>query len=311
MKEGNAAEDQDTIDEEAIADLSAEDLDDQLKTAMNGDADAEKEEEKESDEEGDEEDPEKDEEEEEKESDEEGDEEDPEKDEEEPETDLAKELADAKEANEKLQAQMEEKEKFAQRKANDEGELRKRLDALEAAKEGKTEEELNALHDENPAAATQAQIDNALAKEKTRDDDEANARRVHTETTKGEVEKVLPDFMGMVDEIAVLAGEQGVSPDAVKAFKADPYGSSDAGYLVSYGKQVLLQRKLETSDKRIKELETKPDDVAEKIAKAAKKKPGLNGKKSSPRKNEGDLTPEQIANMTDDEVDERLKSMKK
>ena len=318
MVQDNAAEDQDTIDE--IAELDDDALDEQLKDAMKADTDEE--EKKESDDKGEKEDPEK---EEESDDDDKGEKEDPEKEEESddddkgdeeketPEEALKRELAEAKAEKVKLEEQLAEKEIFAQSKANAEGELKKQL----AEARGKTrlsDEEINALHDEDPAKATQAQIDRALADVKTETEDkedrtakENQDRMLHTENTKRAVEKAMPEFSSMIDEVASLATEDGVPAKAVAAFKADPYGSSDAPYLLNFARRVLIARELKEAQDKIATLKTDPDDVAAKIEEAANRKPKIK-KSSTARETKGDnLTEEDIANMSDEELDKRLK----
>ena len=310
MKQGNAAEDQDTVDEFSEMDDAALDaaLDEARKNSENDDADDDVVEPEKDEKEEPEPEPEKDEDAEPEPEPEKDEDVEPEPEKEEPVDDDKTEIARLKEELAASKEQVAEKEKFAQLKANAEGELRKRLEAHE--KPALTKAEQNAAFDADPSGETQRMIDEARADERGKIQEENNLESARTELVRRTVTKSAPDFMGMIDEIAELAAKDGFEPAAVAEFKADPFKDADHDILVGYAKQVVLQRKLEASTKRIEELETSPDDVAEKIEKAAKTKPVLKGKKPSSHRAEGELSHEQISKMSDTELEEMLAKKK-
>ena len=295
MAETNAAEEQDTVEgltDKGITELDGEALDKALKESQSSNADDAEEEKPDEEESGEEEKPDEE---------ESGEEEKP--DEEEKPGTKDEEIATLKE-------QLEEKERFNQHQGNELGDLRKQVAEKEAAKPQQTEAELNAAHDVNPVATTKALIESAKVEERTRISEERNRVLAQTEVTKRAVESALPEFTGMRDEVAALAEKDGYSEEQIAAFKSNPYESSDQGILINLGKRVELQRQLDAAEKKNKDIEQDPDEVAKKIEAAAKKKPTLKGKKSASDRVSGDYTREELSHMSNEELDELIKKKK-
>lgn len=132
------------------------------------------------------------------------------------------------------------------------------------------------------------------------------------QAVRGKVE----NFDDLKDDIAALALEDGFPEEAVRAFKYDPWTTSDPEVILNYAKRaqerrkvVLFEQKVAHLQSEIERLKKQPEKVIRKIEEATRQAKGLTAGTGSPGTSKGmeDLTDEQIFNMPSDQVAALLK----
>ena len=200
-----------------------------------------------------------------------------------------------------LQKQVQDKEDYIQQRSREIGDLRKQLREKAAAMRG----EVPDLVVEDPVAA----VERVLEARET----EAELARLEMEEATGRnralVLKAIPDIDTKLDAIAEIAASDGVPPQMIEAFKRNPFATSAP----------ILKMLADRADKatRLRDLQVKLDamnkeseNVAAKIAAAAKKPPVMTGKTggAATRNDDryGNVTEDDLAMMTEAELDRLL-----
>ena len=122
------------------------------------------------------------------------------------------------------------------------------------------------------------------------------------------VTKVVPHFADLIDDITTIAKEDGYTEENLRAFKADPFTSSDPNILISYAKRAEMRKELAEYKQRVAELEKEPENVVKRIQEAGKRSATLTGRTtpSAGTKKGSDVSVSQISSMSDAELDEAL-----
>lgn len=205
----------------------------------------------------------------------------------------------------KLAKQVQDKEAFIQRQAQELGELRRKSQEMDRFRnEAKTKaESVNDTFYDNPLAATEAVLNHRDA-ERQYAVTEQILREKETELT---VTSAIPHFNEMKDEIAEIATADGYPPESVDAFKRNPW-TSDASILVNYAHRVSMQRQVKAMQGEIETLKKKPEEVLRKIEEAAKGSKTLTAATGIARAASTEVSETQLNSMTDAELDEFLKN---
>jgi hypothetical protein len=134
---------------------------------------------------------------------------------EEPASEEVDELALLKEKVATLSKQVEDKEQYIQERSREVGELRKSLRERAERLRG----EVPDLMIEEPTTAIERILDARNAEEELRSLDMQET----TERNKVEVQKAIPGFEDKIDAITEIAKADGVPPQAIRAFRDNPY----------------------------------------------------------------------------------------
>jgi len=220
--------------------------------------------------------------------------------------------------------QLQDKEAFIQRQSNEIGELRKSVTDLQAfllqnqqqqpvENKGVSEAD-DAMGDaseedyfDNPQAAIDRRVNQILQEREAQKVNNDNAHLIQIEQSKRFVKEYVPNIDDLLDDMAVLAKEDGYSEENISSFKADPYGSSDPNILIQYAKRAELKRSLNSMENG----GVNPDNSEaqlNKMVNADGNIGSLNGKTPpSPRGQAKELTTSQVSNMSDAELEDFLK----
>lgn len=225
----------------------------------------------------------------------------------------------------KTKEQLGKKEEFAQHQSTRAGEAEKALREFEerqteltSKKTEESEGEKKPLDLDNARKEVDEIVSDAVAKNKA--DTEAayeaavEKDRLMTEFVTAKTLEAVPDFKDYVEDIAEMALEDGADEKKVQTFKDNPFGTTDMpNVLINYAKRAMDRRALKELQEKVKKKDDSPDVVAKKIANAANRKAGLNSgaSESSKEDNAVELTDEQIANLTDKELETYIKRQRK
>ncbi len=153
-----------------------------------------------------------------------------------------------------------------QRQANEVGELRKSLREQIQTKETTLEDEF--LSD--PKQAMQTMLDLQEAKKQ----DIALAQEQQFLSNKSMINRLVPNYESMIDDIASVIASDGLPPEAINMFKANPY-IGNAAILMNLAKRAEIHKKVQSYETKIQTLtneiatlKKKPTEVASKIANA-------------------------------------------
>lgn len=196
-------------------------------------------------------------------------------------------------AEEKIRKQVEDKEAFIQKQAQEIGNLRKKVKEFESPHEdAKTRERLKEKFSEDPLAATEEAI-------------------FDIETRKGKqrdlIKSLIPNLEEIKEDIAVLVREEGSeSEEAISLFLANPY-VADPVKLRYWAALAMHKKDKETLSKQVEDLkgqlQTTGKDVLKKIEKAAQETKTLTAKTGAEAEEETTtLTEEQISYLSDEEL---------
>jgi len=196
-------------------------------------------------------------------------------------------------AEEKIRKQVEDKEAFIQKQAQEIGNLRKKVKEFEIPHEdARTRERLKEKFSEDPLAATEEAI-------------------FDIETRKGKqrdlIKSLIPNIEEIKEDIAVLVREEGSeSEEAISLFLANPY-VADPVKLRYWAALAMHKKDKETLSKQVEDLkgqlQTTGKDVLKKIEKAAQETKTLTAKTGAEAEEETTtLTEEQISYLSDEEL---------
>lgn len=217
---------------------------------------------------------------------------------------------------EKYRKQIQDKEQFIQRQANEIGELRKEKLKLKQELENSLEDTF--AESVKEGLKQSKQIEELGEEIKELDTTEAlQMKRLNTEKI---VSNHLPVGSVSMPELVEALKEDKVSAPWIEAFQQDPYGMADPITIIQLGKRAILTRYLKTAIERIKqyeqeskELKAKPDKVLSNIKKTLSASPSINGKSGgskSGRSKNLSLDDATIASLPDDQLDELLNELK-
>ncbi len=203
-------------------------------------------------------------------------------------------------AEEKLRKQVEDKETFIQKQAQEIGNLRKKVKEIETPyDDSQTRERLKQKFSEDPLSATEEAI-------------------LDIETRKGKqkelIKSLIPNIEEIKGDIANLVKEEGSeSEEAINLFLANPY-IADPVKLRYWAALVIHKKDKETLSKRVeeleKELQTRGKDVLKKIEKAAQETKTLTAKTGAEAEEETiSITEDQIPYLSDDELKQFKKKL--
>jgi hypothetical protein len=159
-----------------------------------------------------------------------------------------------------LSKQVEDKEQYIQERSREVGELRKSLRERAERLRG----EVPDLMIEEPTTAIERILDARNAEEELRSLDMQEA----TERNKVEVQKAIPGFEDKIDAITEIAKADGVPPQAIRAFRDNPYATSPKILLMLADRADKAAAVKELTSK-VEELTERQKTVAKKIAEAA------------------------------------------
>jgi len=175
---------------------------------------------------------------------------------------------DEKAEKERLMAYIKQKEAFIQKRNQEIGALRKQF----AEQNEKLSENLDEKYIENPREAIKADQkirDNEKILEDL-DEEEQKSIQYHTRQ-KVVAQNLRPDEANMDDMINVLKGD-GLPPEFIQAFRANPYEQAQAETIIQLGKRAhsekLLKQLVGYTKKLLEENKTlkgKPNEIAKKI----------------------------------------------
>lgn len=228
---------------------------------------------------------------------------------------LAK-LKDTQESLNKQEKRLRDKDSFIGKQGHEIGDLRKTADQLKTDLEAieKRRKEISASKIDEEEFNTDF-IDNPLkkieafnAQKTTVDENKELDIREHRIRTKQFVMDSIPNFEGMIDEIAVVAKELGAPDNAVADFKKDPYLETPA-LLMKFAYQVTERRRgkeLEDLRNSIKASKDNKEEVADKIEKTVKQKKPITSSAGKPNTEIKSVKESQIADLSDEALDKQL-----
>jgi hypothetical protein len=200
-----------------------------------------------------------------------------------------------------LQKQVEDKESYIQQRSREIGELRKQL----RQKADTMRAEVPDLAVEDPVAAVERVI---MARETEQELARLEMQEASNQN-KAVIMRAIPDIESKIDAIAEIARADGAPPEVIREFKANPFATAPP----------ILKMLADRADKatRLSELEAKlsamtssHENVAEKIAAAAKKPPVMTGKTggAATRNDDrfGNITEDDLGSLSEEELDRLL-----
>jgi len=202
----------------------------------------------------------------------------------------------------KLRKQITDKEAFIQKQAREIGNLRKKVHPeTEEEKEARLERQKQRFQ-EDPEAATAEMLENLEAKKTSRRDI---------------IKALIPNLEEIKNDIAELVKAEGVeTPENIEIFLNDPY-TADPAKLRYWALEVQRNKDKTAFELRIADLEKKiqggEQQIAKKITKAATETKTLTAKDGKEADTEGEttLSEEQIAYLSDEELREFTKKLRK
>ena len=209
---------------------------------------------------------------------------------------LQAELEEVRSREQAAQNRINDKESFIQRQANELGELRKQTKV--------DPEELRNQFDEDPVAAV-----NKMAAMREAEDREAELEQsLALEQNRTAVLQAMPDFDGMVGDIADLAATEGATPADIAQFKTNPYGTQ-AALLINMANRVKANKRIATLEAEVASQKQKAADIVGNIAKTAKTKGRLSGaSKGAAEPTSKAISETQLADMSDEELKDFIKN---
>lgn len=201
-------------------------------------------------------------------------------------------------AEEKIKKQVEDKEAFIQKQAQEIGNLRKKVREFEIPHEdAKTRERIKEKFSEDPLGATEEAI-------------------FDIETRKGKqrdlIKSLIPNLEEIKEDIAALVKEEGSeSEEAISLFLANPY-VADPVKLRYWAALATHKKDKETLTKQVEDLkgqlQTTGKDVLKKIEKAAQETKTLTAKTGAEAEEETtSITEGQISQLSDEELKQLTK----
>lgn len=202
----------------------------------------------------------------------------------------------------KLRKQILDKETFIQRQAREIGDLRKKVrPETEEEKEARLERQKQRFQ-EDPEAATAEIMESLEAKRASRRDI---------------IKTLIPNLEEIKGDIAELVKAEGVeTPENIEVFLNDPY-TADPAKLRFWAGEVARGKEKTAFEKRIADLEGKiqggTKEIVKKIEKAATETKTLTAKDGKEADTDGEthMTDEQIAYLSDEELREMTKKLRK
>lgn len=198
----------------------------------------------------------------------------------------------------KLEKQLKDKEEFIQRRNSEIGALRQQIQALQTqVPQQPAEDEFYA----NPYDAVQK----VLAAERQNAAVQALQAQAAVMQNELAVKSAIPEIDALIDDIAKLAEQDGLPPENIRNFKANPY-NDDPAILIQYANRAKLAKELADMRAQIEALQKKPETIVKKIEQAAHShRPLTSNTGQSGTPNTADIPSHRL---TDQELDDLLRA---